>query len=155
MIFQKTVSVAAGGSSSSPLKTTLELTKGLIYKIEVWFPPGSSGLMGVAVFDKLTWLYPSVHGEYFIGDNLQIDYDETYIIENPPYEFSIQYYNSDTLFSHTFVIRIGLLTRDDLIVRYLPKSEIGLLLEAIEKEKSQQSLTESASIQKILSLLRD
>lgn len=70
-------------------KTVLHVTKGLVYKVEFYFPAGSAGLMGVAVFDGLYQVWPSSVGEYFVGEDQLISFDDMYLKESAPFEFQI------------------------------------------------------------------
>jgi hypothetical protein len=69
MIIQKTVSVPANTSKTDLLTTDIKISKGIIYQIDFYFPPGSCGLLGCCVLMNEVQLYPNEIGEFFIGEN--------------------------------------------------------------------------------------
>jgi len=101
-------------------KTVLHVTKGLVYKVEFYFPPGSAGLMGVAVFDGLYQVWPSSVGEYFVGEDQLISFDDMYLKESAPYELQIETYNLDDTHAHFVSVRIGLVSSEVFLARFLP-----------------------------------
>lgn len=105
---------------SSPKRTILKVTSGLVYKVEIDFPPGSAGLMGVCIFDGGYQVWPSSLGEWFTGDDIQIIFDDTYLKESAPYQFDVFTYNDDTEHGHLLNLRIGFVSRDIFMARFLP-----------------------------------
>ncbi len=146
MIYQSTIKTVAGTSQSNPMRTKLRMTNGLLYKIEIFFPPGSSGLLGCQIIDHATLIYPSSPGEWFTGDNIQIEFDDTYIVSLPDFSFDILTYNDDTIFDHTCVVRIGLLSDDDLIIRYLPQSLSESLDQYTKKTTTEDNAKKQADL---------
>lgn len=100
--------------------TVLKVTKGLVYKVEFYFPSGSAGLMGVAVFDGLFQCWPSSVGEFFHSDNETIGFDDMYLKESAPYQFDIYTYNDDDTYDHVVDVRIGLVSKEVFLARFLP-----------------------------------
>lgn len=101
-------------------KTVMKVTKGLVYKVEFYFPSGSAGLMGVAVFDGLYQVWPSNAGEFFVGEDQQISFDDLYMKDSAPYEFQCYTYNTDTEHPHFVSVRIGLVSSDVFLARFMP-----------------------------------
>jgi hypothetical protein len=98
----------------------MAVTAGLIYRFELYLPPGSSGLLKVAVFDGGYTLYPSEPGEWFFGDNTLIGFDDRYYVKTEPHFLSIWSYNEDETYDHKFQIRIGQVSDELMIQSYLP-----------------------------------
>jgi hypothetical protein len=134
MIRAMSVTVAAGGNKQTPSDTPWKLTVGMIYQVEVAFPPGCSGLVGVQIRDHAGQLYPYEGGEWFVGDSETISFQETHLIEIPPHELILRCYNTDELYPHTVQFRIGLVTRELFIARFLPAvgaEQIAAVLKAL------------------------
>jgi len=146
MIYQTTIKTAASVGETDDNKTTLSLNRGLLYQIDVYFPPGPSGLLHAQIFEKGVLLYPSSENESFIGDNHYISFNDTYLLTLPPYEFTVKTWNEDTKYAHTVIIRIGLLTKDDLIVRYLPQDIKTVFDQYIKENKEEQSEQDQANL---------
>ena len=134
MIIQKTIQIPANTSKEDNFKTLIKLTKGLIYQIDFYFPPGSCGLAGICIFLNEVQIYPINLGEFFIGENNNISFPDTIIVGESPYDLVVLCYNEDTLFSHQIILRIGFESNDDLILRYLPE-KIETIVNKIEEKR--------------------
>lgn len=131
MIYTKTIIEAAGGSAGNPSLNRMPVTGGLIYRFELYFPPGSSGLLNVAVKDGGAALYPSEPGEWFFGDNTLIAFNDLYIVSSRPTVLNIWCYNLDTDFDHKFQVRIGQVLDPVIMQYYLPSLNQDNLVEQL------------------------
>ncbi len=120
MIYTANITTSKDTTKTSPKKTVVHVTKGLVYKVEFFFPSGSAGLMGVAVFDGLYQVWPSSVGEFFIGEDQVISFDDMYLKETEPFELQAYTYNEDDTHSHAVAVRIGLVSKEVFQARYLP-----------------------------------
>jgi len=159
VIYAKTIDCPAdGGTVLKPWgvptlirDADLPVTDGLIYQFELYFPPGSSGLLYVRVADGGFPVWPSEPGEYFYGDNTLISFPDRYYIAAPDHKFKVWYYNLDDTYAHTFTVRIGQVSATAFIQSFMPnfeqKSIEDILLELAsqqeaEKEKRIKSIEE-------------
>jgi len=120
MIYTKTITAGSGGSAAVPLDTDLPVTDGLIYQFELYFPPGSSGLLYVRVADGSFPVWPSEPGEWFYGDNTLITFPDRYYIRAPNHNFKVWYYNLDDTYDHKFTVRIGQVSSELFISSFIP-----------------------------------
>jgi len=104
-------------------KTVIRVTSGLVFKVEFYFPAGSAGLMGVAVFDGLYQVWPSTVGEFFIGEDQLITFEDMYLKEAAPFEFQCYTYNLDDTNPHFVSVRIGLVSADVFLARFMPSRQ--------------------------------
>jgi len=109
MIYNFSVSVATTNTATAPLKTTHKLTHGIIHKLDIVFPPGCLGLVGIAIFNGLHQLWPTNPTEYFISDDETISFREHYELIEEPFELYSVGYTMDDTYDHTIVLRIGIL----------------------------------------------
>ena len=58
MIFNRVVETPANTEITSPLRTDMKCVAGLVYQLDIYFPPGSAGLMGVQIRNQNVALYP-------------------------------------------------------------------------------------------------
>lgn len=138
MIYTANISTSKNTAQTDLKKTRLHVTKGLVYKVEFYFPSGSAGLMGLAVFDGLYQVWPSSVGEFFIGEDHVISFNDMYLKESAPYEFQCYTYNEDDTYEHTVSVRIGLVSKEVFKARYLPmQSELVFraILSQMEAER--------------------
>lgn len=120
MIYTANITTVKNTAQTSLKQTRIRVTKGLVYKVEFYFPAGSAGLMGLAVFDGLYQVWPSSVGEFFIGDDLTIAFDDLYLKESEPFEFQCYTYNTDDSNDHLVIPRIGLVSSEVFMARFMP-----------------------------------
>ena len=63
MIYSRYVNTLKVGDETLPKRTVLKVSRGLVYKVEVDFPPGPTGLLKVQIFDGGHQVWPSTPGE--------------------------------------------------------------------------------------------
>lgn len=152
MIYSANITTLKDTFQASPKKTTLKLTKGLVYKLEVDFPSGSAGLMGVAIFDGGLQVWPSNVGQWFTGDNTKLSFEDVYLKEAAPFLFTIWTYNEDDTYNHLVIVRIGLVSNKVFMARFLPHLSyeffedmlVRLQKEQVERaEQQKQAITET------------
>lgn len=95
--------------------------------------------MGVAVFDGLYQAWPSSVGEFFIGEAHVISFDDLYLKEAAPFEFQCYTYNTDTVYDHAVSVRIGLVSQEVFLARYLPTRSEEYLAKLIERMAIEQA----------------
>ena len=142
MIYIANITTPKNTAQTALKKTTISVTKGLVYKVEFYFPSGSAGLMGVAVFDGLFQVWPSSIGEFFVSDNETIRFDDLYLKEAAPYELQVYTYNTDDTYNHIAGVRIGLVSNEVFLARFLPYKSYDYfvqLLEQMSAEKAEQA----------------
>lgn len=143
MIYVANINTLKDTAKTAPKKTTIHVTKGLVYKVEFYFPRGSAGLMGLAVFDGLFQVWPSSVGEFFIGEDHVISFDDMYLKEVEPFEFQCYTYNTDDKYPHEVSVRIGLVSKEVFQARYLPyKSELLFTRVLTQMQAERQALAQ-------------
>jgi len=150
VIYSKTITEAAGGSAASPTHRDMYLTIGLIYQFELYLPPGSCGLLHVAIFDGSYQVWPSEPGEYFFGDNTLISFPDRYMIDSPRKALIIASYNLDTLYDHLFQVRIGQVSSELFIASYLPSMDMSKLTEALNQTLIAQEQRKAEQAQEVV-----
>ncbi len=115
----------------------------MVYKVEFDFPPGSAGLLGCAVFDGGYQVWPSSLGRWFTGDSIVIGFDDVYLKESAPYSFNIFTYNTDDTYDHLVNVRIGLVSSEIFMARFLPSMAYKEFAEALlQIQRDQRALAE-------------
>jgi len=131
MIYTANITTPAGTLRTDPKRTILKVTKGLVYRVSFYFPPGSKGLMGVAVFDGLFQCWPSSVNEYFVSDDDTIGFEDLLIKESQPFEFEVVTYNEDESFDHFLSVRIGLVSKEVFLARFMPTKSYEYLADLL------------------------
>lgn len=145
MIYTANITTEKKTEQTDLKKTVLHVTKGLVYKVEFYFPSGSAGLMGVAVFDGLYQVWPSNMGEFFVGEDQLIAFDDMYLKEAQPFEFQCYTYNIDETYPHFVSVRIGLVSSEVFLARFLPTKGHDYLVKL--RRKMIEERTELARLQ--------
>lgn len=143
MVYAKSITTPKNTASASPLETTLKITKGLIYFLEVFFPPGSSGLLHIKIMDGNYQLLPSTTNETLFGDNSQVKYDDLYIKDSEPFSLKIVTYNLDDTYDHMLQVRVGLVSKEVFQARFLPTMAydyFNQLLSAASKQQEEEKI---------------
>lgn len=98
-VYRETVLVATGANpSTSPLVVDLPFDNYSIVQIDIRFPPGPAGEVGVAVFNSGTQILPKNAGTWIIDDNAHL----TFTPDDYPTGtgWQIQMYN-DGIYDHS------------------------------------------------------
>lgn len=151
MIYTTTVTTL----KSSEKTQELNVTKGLVYRIELMFPPGSGGLYDVQIFDGLYQAWPSSPDQWFNGDYLVISFEDLYVKKSPPFVFTIKTNNKDTMYEHAVTIRIGMVSSTVFMARFLPNLAVDMQKdmwqELIKAAAEERQLLEEIEAERILS----
>ncbi len=146
MIYMSAVTTPANTQSSSPLLTRLSVTKGLIYKFQFYMPSGALGYHHLQVFDGSLQLWPSTTGESFVGDDLNVFFDDLYSKQVEPYELQIRTWNLDDTYTHTVSVYIGLVSEESFMMRFLPGLTYEKMLEVLDALKRKEEETRAAAL---------
>jgi len=148
VIYNANIATPANRAKTNLKRTVLNVTRGLVYRVEFSFPSGPAGLMGVAVFDGLFQLWPSTVGEFFASDGETIAFDDMYLKEAAPYQFDIYTYNTDDTYPHSVAVRIGLVSKEVFLARFMPTKSYDYLADLMRKMEAERA--ELAAIQREL-----
>ncbi len=109
--FHATVTVPKNTSEQNPLTDTIEIQFGVIHRVHISIPSGHAGLTGVRVLQGLHQVAPTSGSEWFSGDDAELDYNEFIEVKEGPFSLTIEAYNLDDTYDHTFQVGIGVLPR--------------------------------------------
>ena len=143
MIYQTTITTVKGPAAFTLKQSTLKVTKGLVYKVEIDFPPGCSGLLKVKIFDGGHQVWPSNNNESFSTDGHIISFDDTLLKLAAPFQYTIHTVNEDTIYDHSVTIRIGMVSEEMYIARFISGTPENLsyyeqMLEVLREETNRQ-----------------
>ena len=155
MIYQATIKTPIILYTLHPLRTVLKVSKGLVYKIEVDFPPGPQSLLKVRIFDGGHQMWPSSPDECFKTDNYCISFDDTFLKLAEPFQFDILTWNEDDTYSHNVTVRIGMVSQDIYMARFLPSMAYEQLLTLIREEQAKQEAEKEGLIEKPFSWIEE
>ena len=108
----------------------LELTRGVIKRLDIVFPGGCMGLVKARILYGSHPLLPANPAGYVFGDGEVKGGDYFLYLYTPPYALRFEGYNLDKLFDHTITILVNLLPLWSLVpysnemFRLLEKEEV-------------------------------
>lgn len=120
MIYTASIKIDANTAEADATRTILRVGKGLVWRIEVEFPPGCAGLAHCFINDGGYQLFPATPGESFASDGSVISFDDLYLKNAAPFEFAITCWNVDQAWDHTLQVRIGMASSEAFMSRYMP-----------------------------------
>lgn len=132
MVFSQQVDTPANTSESNPLITAIKLFTGIIYHIDVYFPPGPSGLLGVQLQVGGHQVFPYNRGAWVIGDDVLFAYDDLMSFDISTEQLDIYTYNSDTVYSHKCLVNIGIVTEQQFINAKVPNASLNQVVTALD-----------------------
>jgi hypothetical protein len=109
-----TIKVPKNTARDQPVKTELELMKGIIAGGQIFFPAGCQGLAHVTINDSLGQLYPANAADTFHGDNGSIPLVGRHLLDSSPFKLSAYAWNEDDTYDHTIQITVNLLTPEEV-----------------------------------------
>ena len=112
MWYVKEVTYAANGSRASPTRTNFRVNKGILYRIIVYYPPGSAGTTYTQIQHVGGMVAPTNADGWFRADDQMIDFRMAYEINTQPTVISIYGYNTSTTRTHTVIYMIGILPKE-------------------------------------------
>ena len=151
MIFSGRISTPANTAKASLQRSTLKISTGLIYKMEMLFPPGPGGLLYVRFLHGSHPLFPVSQDTFFNVDDKEISYDEHYMVETDPDEITIETYNLDTAYPHSVLCIVAVADTEAHIAKESPSLAFDKLIAAIQSPSKE----EAAKAQARLDLIRD
>lgn len=100
---------------SSKAKTILALQGGVVYRLQIRFPPGPSHLLHLKINRGLHQVWPNNPDADFADDDTVITFDDRYRLLTPPFQFEAYTWNTDTVYDHRIIIQIGLEPFEELM----------------------------------------
>lgn len=138
MIYAFDITTVASTPVTSPKRTPLKVTRGLVYQVEIEFPPGPLGLYHVSIYDGGYQIWPSNSEFDFHGDNGMIVFPDTYLKLVAPYEFTAVTWNADDTYQHTLHLRIGMVSDEVFMARFLPTLSFDKMLSVLDAAQKRQ-----------------
>jgi len=155
MIYTASVKTEKLGDANDKRVVMLPVAKGLVYRVEIEFPPGCSGLLSVKIFDGGYQVWPSNRDGAFRSDGCTIAFDDSYLKQAAPFEFRIETENIDNSWSHTINVRLGMASNEAFMSRYMPSISWEKFQVVLAKASLEQEVLKKAAILQLTNELRE
>lgn len=120
MIYLADITTPKNTAKADALQTVLKITKGLVYRVEIQFPRGCAGLAYCCIQDGAHPVWPTNTDDWFRGNANTIAFDDTYLKLIEPFQFDVYTYNLDDTYSHAILVRVGVVSDEVFMARFLP-----------------------------------
>lgn len=97
------------------------LCPGTLKKVTIYFPWGCGGYVGVRILHHEHQLFPTNEEEWYIGNEILIDFPCDYQLSQGWNEFKVEGYNEDDTYRHTPIISFVVIS-PSLFGQYPPVS---------------------------------
>lgn len=114
MIYEFPITTTTGYTETSPKKTTIVLARGIIHQLDIISDEAAKWTLYVAITHGLHQIYPTNTPNYFNLRGEFFSFRENYELYVKPLSLSVYSYLVDADYEHKIIIRIGLLTEEDL-----------------------------------------
>lgn len=118
MLYSFSLEIPANTPETSPVEKEINLTWGVVTRVEVEFPPRCVGLAKVKILHRRHQLWPTNMDAWFYTDGKVIAFDEYYELFEMPVLFTLLGYNDDDTYPHTPIIRINILPPIAAMMKY-------------------------------------
>jgi hypothetical protein len=109
MYFCWDITIDADTPSEDPLQGYLRITKGIITRVDIKFPAGCHGMVGVRLYRYEQQLIPLTSDEWITGDDETIPTETYGDLTDFPYQLKFVGCSPDTTYPHTVTVRIQVL----------------------------------------------
>jgi len=100
------ITIPAGTPETDPVERDLEVTKGVVTRIDIKFPPGCHGLVKVRLLRYGSQLIPLSRGEWVTGDGEAVETEGYYPMEEEPLALRFVGCSPQTAYPHTITVRV-------------------------------------------------
>ena len=155
MIYTASIDTVKNTAKAAAQVTRLSVAKGLVYRVEVEFPPGCCGLLHCQIFDGSYQVYPTSRDDSFHSDARNIGFDDCYLKQAAPFEFTIRTWNLDETWDHAVQVRIGLAGSEAFMSRYMPSISWEKFQSVLAKTAMEQNALKSVALEQIAKELKE
>lgn len=139
MIYTVNITIPQVTPATQPECVRVKISLGLIYKVELQFPPGCGGLAHVVINDGGYQVWPSTPRADFATDDYTISFEDNYLKQVDPSELQVYGYNEDETYPHTIQVRLGVASKDEFMARYLPTMTYDYFMKLMEKKEAEEA----------------
>jgi len=103
------IPVEPSTTAASPERVSTPLCVGTLKKVSIYFPWGCAGLVGIRILHYEHQLYPTNLDDWYVGNEIFIEFECEYQIEEGHNEFKVEAYSTDDFYSHTPIVGFNVL----------------------------------------------
>ena len=124
MFYDFAITVPAGRAEATPLIYDMQLTKGVLHRMEVGFRAGCDHRVYCRILRGNYQLFPTDQGGAFCADDYTIAFDDSFDLADEPLILRAVCYAPTSTYPHIITVRIGVI--DNSMALFLLKMARGL-----------------------------
>lgn len=109
MLFSKWIEIPTDRAQTNPYSEVIKVCKGTVTRVWVLIPVPSAWCCGVQVWYSTSQVWPTSRTEWIPGGMVQMDFEESLKIDQPPLEFEVRCFNTDVKNKHKVWVGISIL----------------------------------------------
>jgi hypothetical protein len=129
--YHYTFRILTGTTQAAEQVKVCRLTRGIVREVEIVFPRGLAGLVGVRLFRSTRQVIPQNPVEWLVTDGETITAKVDVDLSQEPYELELRGYNEDEVYNHTIRARFTIETLPAEGVALTPQQESAQLIEQL------------------------
>lgn len=106
MFYEKRITVPANTPEADQVSVELAVHPGTVEQVEISFPKGCAGLVGLRIFYWEHQVWPTNLEEVFRADGETIHFNEDFELPGAPFLFQIRAFNQDDTYQHQPIVRL-------------------------------------------------
>lgn len=155
MIYVSSIVTSKSVSESPGKLTRVEVSRGLVYRVQIVFPPGPLGLLHCQIYDGSYQFFPATPGESFHSNDEVISFDELYLKENEPLNFTVKTWNNDDTYQHEIQVRIAMASKEEFKSRYMPSISWERFSEILQEAESQRQSEQQTRVSRFMDQIKN
>ncbi len=104
MSYSKQLTIPSGTLKTAPVSTTIEIPPTLVDRVEITFPSGCVGLVGVRFRFQGRMIWPYNPDGWFRGNGMTVVFSPNIELIDKPNTLTIEGYNDDDTFQHNVYV---------------------------------------------------
>jgi len=104
-LYTAKLTIPANTPRDSPVSTSVKLKRAVLVRISIRIPPGHFALTGLRIKYGRLQLWPEEPDTWLTGDDEAIMWDEYFELPHDPTRLTLEGYNEDVTYEHSFYVR--------------------------------------------------
>ena len=109
MFYDFAIKVLAGTKEDDPKEQELNLTHGIVHRIEVEFPAGCRGYVYLVIYHREHQVWPTNIDQAFNAEGYTVPMDEHFDLTEPPHNLLVRAWSPNAIWPHNITVRVGIL----------------------------------------------
>jgi len=114
-----TITVPPTTPADKPVVEEISMRKGLLHRISIQIPPGHHALAGLRLCYGEMQLFPTEPGTWLRGDDVNLEFEERWMLPEDPTTIRIEGMNQDDTYEHSFIVRLCVLPPEEVSLRQM------------------------------------